>query len=469
MDIIKLSQLGEGKTLEYKRNADSLVSVLKSVVAFANTAGGIILFGVADDGTIFGVKDPDKIQEKLANSIANRIRPHLIPDLSVTKIENKFVISLQIEHAYGPYHLADQDPEKSIYIRMGNSNHLAGPEIIEELKRLGHYSSYDKMPCDDVTESGLDIERIKSVYAKRGRSIDKEKLLSIGILTKKGRHTVATNGGVILFGLPETREAHFPYAEVWCARFAGTTRSEFIDRLNLHSGILSAIDEVPKFIRRNTKMAGKFGAMRRRDIPEYPVDGVREALVNAVVHANYEVSGSRIFVAIYDNRLEIQNPGIMLPGMSIDQFKAGVSRIRNPIIAKIFHELELFEEWGSGYKRIKSACENGGYPIPEWEEFGTALRVTFYPHPEVTTQQREARSETETAAGETSSFTLTSRQKEILEILEKKGKMSIADLSKHLVDAPAARTLRDDFTKLKEAGLIALTGGGKASKWFITK
>ena len=386
MDITQLSKLGEGKTLEYKRNTDSLLPILKSVIAFANTAGGIILLGVEDNGAIVGVDNPARVQEQLANSIANRIKPQLIPDFNVTVIEKKSIISLQIEHGHGPYYLSDKGLEKSVYIRMGNSNHLAGPEVVEELKRMGNYASFDKTPCDNVAESDLDMDRIKSIYSKRGRSIDAEKLISIGILTKKGRHIVATNGGVILFALPHIRERYFPYAEVRCARFKGTSRSEFIDRLNIDGGILSAIDEAAKFIRRNTKMAGKFGAMRRRDIPEYPVDGIREALTNALVHANYEVSGSRVFVAIYDDRLEIQNPGIMLPGMSIEQFKAGVSRIRNPVIARAFGELELMEEWGSGYKRIKDACEEGGYPMPKWEEFGSALRVTFYPHPEVSEQ-----------------------------------------------------------------------------------
>lgn len=383
MDIMKLSQLGEGNTLEYKRNTDKLVSILRSVSAFANTAGGIILVGVEDDGTIVGVSDIGKIQEQLSNSISNRIKPQLIPEITVTEIDNKSVISVQIEHAPGPYYLSDKGEEKGVYIRVGNSNRLAGPEVIEEIKRSNNYSSFDKAPCDDVTEADLDKNHIKSIYAKRGRAIDTSKLISIGVLTKKGRHIVATNGGVILFGLPEVRETYFPYAEVRCARFKGTSRSEFIDRLNIEGGILAAIDEVPKFIRRNTKMAGKFGDMRRRDIPEYPVEGIREALTNAIAHANYEVTGSRIFVAIYDDRLEIQNPGIMMPGMSIEQFKAGVSRIRNPVIAKTLGQLELIEEWGSGYKRIKDACEQGGYPLPKWEEFGSALRVTFYPHPEI--------------------------------------------------------------------------------------
>lgn len=388
MDIIKLSQLGEGSTLEYKRNTDSLLSILKAVSAFANTAGGIILVGVDDDGTILGISDAGKIQEQLSSSISDRIKPQLIPEITAQEANGKTIVSVQIDHSPGPFYISEKGEEKGIFIRVGNSNRVAGPEVIEEIKRSNHYSSFDKAPCNDLTEADLDSARISAVYASRGRSIDTSKLISIGALTKKGKYTVATNGGVLLFGLPEVRESHFPYAEVRCARFKGTSRAEFIDRLNVDGGILAAIDEVPKFIRRNTKMAGKFGEMRRLDIPEYPTEGIREALTNAIAHANYEVSGSRIFVAIYDDRLEIQNPGIMMPGMNIEQFMAGVSRIRNPVIAKTLGQLELIEEWGSGYKRIKDACEAGGYPLPKWEEFGSALRVTFFPHADIEQNQK---------------------------------------------------------------------------------
>ncbi|MBS0358954.1 MAG: hypothetical protein JSS53_06785 [Proteobacteria bacterium] len=101
---------------------------------------------------------------------------------------------------------------------------------------------------------------------------------------------------------------YFPFPEVRCAKFARTTRAEFIDRLNIEDAILRAIDEIPKSIRRDTKIPGKFGQMKRKDIPEYPIDGIREALTNALVHANYEISGTRIFATIYNNKLEIQNP-----------------------------------------------------------------------------------------------------------------------------------------------------------------
>lgn len=383
MDILKLIKLKESQTLEFKRDTSSLDSILKSVISFANTVGGILLIGIEDNGIIVGVTDPSKIQEQLANSIAHRIKPQILPDINVVEIKNKFVIVIQVEHIPAPYYLENKGEENGVYYRLGNTNRLASKEMIAEMKRASHHPFFDRTPCDHVTEKDLDEDLIKRIFDDKKFNINTEKLLSLGILAKKGKNILATNGGVILFGKPEIRQKYFPFAEVRCARFAGITRAEFIDRLNIEGGIIGAIDEVPKFIRRNTRVTGKFGSMRRKDVPEYPIDGIREALTNALVHANYEISGTRIFVAIYDDKLEIQNPGVMPPGMSVEQFKAGVSRIRNPVIARVFGELDLVEEWGSGYKRIKEACRMGGYPEPKWEELGTVLRVTFFPHAEV--------------------------------------------------------------------------------------
>ena len=104
--------------------------------------------------------------------------------------------------------------------------------------------------------------------------------------------------------------------------------------------------------------------MRRQDIPEYPQVALREVLVNAVAHADYSLTGMRIRVAIYADRMEIESPGMLPSGMTLDDLKAGVSRIRNRVIARVLRELELFEEWGTGYHRIMEDCRAGGYPVP---------------------------------------------------------------------------------------------------------
>jgi hypothetical protein len=123
--------------------------------------------------------------------------------------------------------------------------------------------------------------------------------------------------------------------------------------------------------------------MRREDTPEYPAVALREGLVNAVAHADYSKRGMQIMVAIYSDRMEIQNPGILPLGMTVEDIKDGVSRIRNPVIARVLRELDLMETWGSGYRRITEDCDQGGYPYPEWNELGSVVRITFPPHPDV--------------------------------------------------------------------------------------
>ena len=109
-------------------------------------------------------------------------------------------------------------------------------------------------------------------------------------------------------------------------------------------------------------MAAKIENMHRVDISEYPEVAIREILVNAICHADYSLGGMRILVAIYEDRMEIQNPGMLPFGMTIEDLKAGVSKIRNRVIARVCREMGLMEEWGSGYERVIDACRSGGYP-----------------------------------------------------------------------------------------------------------
>lgn len=166
-----------------------------------------------------------------------------------------------------------------------------------------------------------------------------------------------------------------------CARFRGEDKTEIIDRYQVEGTILDAADEVPKFIMRNTRLSAEIRGIRRQDIPEYPQVAIREVLINALAHCDYSIVGSHIQIAIFSNRLELQNPGMLPFGFTLDDLKAGVSRVRNRVIARVFSELNLMEEWGSGYKRVIEACYEGGYPEPEWQELGTSVRVIFYPHP----------------------------------------------------------------------------------------
>jgi len=187
MDIIKLTQLPEGQTLEFKRDTSSLDAILKAVIGFANSAGGIILIGVEDNGSIVGLTEPAKVQEQVANAIAHRIKPQLLPEFSIVEAQYKSILVIQVEHIPAPFYLTNKGDEQGVFIRLGNSTRLASKETIAEMKRASHHPYFDKSPCDNTSEKDLDMQLIQKTLANSKILISPEKLMSLGILTHKGK------------------------------------------------------------------------------------------------------------------------------------------------------------------------------------------------------------------------------------------------------------------------------------------
>jgi predicted HTH transcriptional regulator len=121
-----------------------------------------------------------------------------------------------------------------------------------------------------------------------------------------------------------------------------------------------------------------FSELRRKDVWSIPLTILREAVVNAVVHADYSQRGGPIRIAFFDDRIEIENPGILLPGMTVEDMLQGVSKIRNHVIARVFRELDLIEQWGSGVRRMFKEAEVLGLPQPEIIEVGMRVRFIVY-------------------------------------------------------------------------------------------
>jgi predicted HTH transcriptional regulator len=157
-----------------------------------------------------------------------------------------------------------------------------GPELIAELKRSISNVSFDQLPCPDIDINGLDMNRVKQAFSNVNRKIDQKKLETLGILVPYADKLVCSNGGLILFGQDQLRERYFPNAKVRCARFQGTNRVDFIDQYDCEGTIIEAMKDIPKFIRRNTRVAAKIDQIQRKDIPEYSLLTIREVLTNAV-------------------------------------------------------------------------------------------------------------------------------------------------------------------------------------------
>ncbi len=382
MNINSLLSSFEGKTLEFKRDLSSPKPILKTLVAFANTAGGILIIGKADDGEIVGVDDVLAEEERLANLIADSIAPAMMPDIESVTVDDKSLLLVRVAHWAGPFYLKEKGAVDGVSVRLGSTNRLADEATREELERIHSHSSFDQLPCSGTLPDDLDRLAIRRWFAGKDHIVDAAAQESLGLLVRHGSGCVPSNGGLILFGNEETRGRCFPDARVSCARFLGRDKTEFLDRQDIPS-LLDAVVDVPRFIMRNSRLASKIEGMQRRDVSEYPAIAIREVLVNALAHADYSRQGMRIMISVFSDRLEIQSQGTLPFGMTLDDFKSGVSHVRNIVVSRVLHELGLMEQWGSGYQRISNACKEGGYPEPEWQELGSCVRVIFHPHPDV--------------------------------------------------------------------------------------
>ncbi len=161
-------------------------------------------------------------------------------------------------------------------------------------------------------------------------------------------------------------------------------------------------------------------------------------------------------VMIFSDRLEIESPGMLPFGYTFDDFVSGVSHVRNRVIARVFRELHLMEEWGTGYRRITEASRKGGYINPQWKEIGTTIRVTFRPHL-ATQEERVKKTPTE----------LTSRQLQIKKICEENGPLSSKEIYSELRNEISERMLRNDLLNLKQLGYLETIGSGPKTKWAI--
>jgi ATP-dependent DNA helicase RecG len=380
MNIQQLIAQPEGSTLDFKRDLSSLEKVVKTVAAIANTANGMVIVGVSDDRSVFGLKDPLRDEERLARAIACTIEPLLLVDIKHSTAEGKAVIIVDVPFAPRPYYLTSAGPVDGVFVREGSTNTRADPATIEELRRQGASRSFDLESVPGVLVGDLDGDRLRGAF---GRKLPTSKLETLGLAIDHAGRTVATNAGIILFGTDQQRLARARDAHVRCAAFRGTNKSVFLDKAEEFQSttVLEALDLFASFIAKNTRSGASFGTgIRRRNIDEYHPDALRELIVNAIAHANYASTGSPISVQLFADRIEIISPGRFPPGTTVQSLKDGMSKIRNHAIAETLHHLNIMETWGSGWDRIRTTFSEG-YPEPSWHETGGAVKVVLPVHP----------------------------------------------------------------------------------------
>lgn len=376
VELSGLLERHEGKTLEFKREASAPANLMKTLVAFANGAGGVLLIGV-EDGTrhIIGVPDPAKVEAQMANWVVDCIEPRLVPEILILPWRSKSLVLVEVfPSPLRPHFLKAEGGAKGVYVRVGSTNRRADPSQVEELKRQVAGRSFDEEPMPEMNSEDMDF-RVASESFAGHRKLLKGDLRILNLLVSYQNRMVPTVGGILLFG--KDRLSVFPDARIRAGLFEGADRSRILDALEITSHLPRAVEEAIAFVKRNTRNALSVSGIRNETIQEVPAVALREAIINAVVHADYSQHGAPLKVAVFSDRIEIENPGGLPPGLTLEEIHRGASKLRNRVIGRVFHELGLIEQWGSGIQRMAKACVEAGLQEPMLEEIGTGFRVTI--------------------------------------------------------------------------------------------
>jgi ATP-dependent DNA helicase RecG len=374
MKIEELLKSGESGTLEFKEKFDE--KTVESAVAFANAKGGIILIGVSDKGNIIGVDIGKESLIRWANQISDKTEPQLIPEIEVFEFKGKQVVAVRVPE----YPLKPVSVRGRCFKRVNNSNRSMNAQEIAEMHLQSTGMSWDRLPAVGETLKDLDIEKVKN-YIRKARDVgrkgfrEEEEINPVQVLEKMkliidGKPTWAAS---LLFGKGGKR--FLSQAVIHCGRFKNQTL--VIDDRLIEGSLFEQVEEAMDFVRKNTNV--KFvmtGKPEREEIWDYPLEAIREAVVNAVCHRDYTVM-SHVEIRIYDNELIVWSPGGLPLGLTMEElFKSHASKLRNKGIAEVFFDMRIIEQWGSGIEKMINYCRKAEIQDPIFEEY-QGFRVIF--------------------------------------------------------------------------------------------
>ena len=461
---------GESVNVEYKVAVpkDS-AKYMKTVVAYANGRGGKIIFGV-DDKTLEVVgMDTDSIFQTIdaiTNAISDSCEPTILPDITLQTVEDKTVIVVEIfPGKMRPYYIKSKGMVSGTYVRSAGTTRPVADYMLKELILEGQNRYYDCEICEGLTVTPEDIERLcaeMKATAIRNTLTEGEKLkvkdvtqnvlISWGVLAEKDGAIVPTNAYALLTG-----QARFQPV-IQCAVFKGKDRAYFVDRREFEGSIQDQMEAAFQYVLEKINRGMRIQGMYRQDRYELPVDSVREMIANSVAHRSYLEPGN-IQVALFDDRLEVTSPGMLLNGVSIKKMKEGYSKPRNRAIASAFSYMKIIEKWGSGIPRILRECSEYGLPEPEFIDFDGDFRVNMYRQlPE------KDWSHTDDTKHDTND-TISENDTKILNLIRENPSITQAELREKLqVSIVTVKRLMAD---LQKRGLIERQGSSRKGKWII--
>ena len=373
-ELLELIANGENSRVEFKRDDAHPDSVATEMAALLNLEGGFLLLGVDDDGRIAGLtRSREEAEEWVMNIARRNLQPAIIPLWSSVLMEEGKIVGVVelLADSPGKPYKAKRGSAWVTYIRVGSTSREATREEEGRLYQAARLVRYEIKPVPDADFRSLDINRLenyfhfilkRSVPDRADTDGWQRLLLNSDLLVRVGDKICASVAGLLLFG--ENPNRRLPQAGVTAVAFPGVEKEyNTIDEERIRGPLVSlvsargravdkgVIDRTVDFVNRNMGSIAWLEGGRRRRKKAFPLDAVREAVVNAVAHRDYAREGTDIEVSLYNDRLEVISPGRLPNGVTVEKMKEGVVRVaRNELLKEILRDYGYVEHYGMGVR-----------------------------------------------------------------------------------------------------------------------
>lgn len=427
----------ETENIEFKSQFTE--EIYKEVIAFANTDGGIIYVGIDNDGNAVGLTDVDNEYTRITNGIRDAIMPDVTMFVRFTVQENKVVRITVSEGSNKPYYLKGKGLKPSgVYVRQGTSSVPASPEQIRQMIKDSDGDTFEEIRS---LEQDLTFDAAAIAFKRYGVEFSTEKYRALCMTQKND--DIYTNLALLL----SDQCAHTTKIAV----FSDDARTMFRDSKEFSGSILKQFEDAVNYLALCNKTSSVIKGVVRTDKQDYPEEAIREALLNAIVHRDYSFSGS-IIINVTDRMMEFISLGGLLPGLSPDDIRSGISQPRNKNLAEVFHRLRLIESYGTGIRRIfnlYTACSDQ----PQIEVTSNTFKIVL---PNMNAAP---------AAEPDNTAEITPQMQKVLDFIKANGQITEKEIS-DLLGLKKTRT----FTvakQMRDLGLIKVVGRGDSKKYMM--
>jgi ATP-dependent DNA helicase RecG len=395
----RLIQGGETSTVELKIAAPRPVDLAERFCGMANAQGGVVIIGIEDsEQNIVGVPDERMAMtiDTILRAARQNMKPVLVlepPEPEVYVIDGKQVVVATVPPNKGAVYQSGG----VFWVRRGTHTFPLGMSELLELANDRGLQDWELLPARRATMQDLDMGKVETYLHQRstrqrqpGRFEDVEQVL-LGMecaMVTSGSEVVPTNAGILFFG--REPQKHILQSEVVCVLFRDAVgASRYADRKIMTGTLQDVIDGAESFLNRYIAVGARVEGFKRIDIPEHSIEALREAVINAVVHRDYSKRGESVRIFYYADRVEIHSPGLLLPGITVEQMERGMvqSKLRNPVLASLLRDVPGYmERIGSGIRFMLDETKRMGLPVPEFREMNEFV-VTFRAAPALSTPQ----------------------------------------------------------------------------------